>query len=59
VSVSQAPRSGSKRDQGPKKELQRKEKALADAVALLVLRKKWEAYSFGEAFGYSSEDEEG
>jgi hypothetical protein len=39
--------------------LQRKEKALADAVALLVLRKKWEAYSFGEAFGYSSEDEEG
>jgi hypothetical protein len=27
--------------------------------ALLMLRKKWEAYSFGEAFGYSSEDEEG
>jgi Skp family chaperone for outer membrane proteins len=42
-----------------KKELQRKEKALAEAAALLVLRKKWEAYSFGEAFGYSSEYEEG
>jgi hypothetical protein len=34
-----------------KKELQRKEKALAEAAALLVLRKKWEAYC--------SEDEEG
>ena len=32
-----------------KKELQRKEKALAEAAALLVLRKKWEAYSYGEA----------
>ncbi|WP_432784669.1 hypothetical protein AAJV73_01740 [Cyanobium sp. BSA11S] len=42
-----------------KKELQRKEKALAEAAALLVLRKKWEAYSFGEACGYSSEDAEG
>ena len=34
-----------------KKELQRKEKALAEAAALLVLRKKWEAFC--------SEDEEG
>jgi len=34
-----------------KKELQRKEKALAKAAALLVLRKKWEAFC--------SEDEEG
>jgi hypothetical protein len=34
-----------------KKELQRNEKALAEAAALLVLRKKWEACS--------SEDEEG
>ena len=33
-----------------KKELQRKEKALAEAAALLVLRKKWEAFC--------SEDEE-
>ncbi len=54
------PRSGSKREiKALKKELQRKEKALAEAAALLVLRKKWEAYSYGEAFGYSSEDEEG
>jgi transposase len=42
-----------------KKELQRKEKAMAEMAALLVLRKQWEAYSFGEAFGYSSEDAEG
>ena len=34
-----------------KKELQRKEKALAEAAALLVLRKKWDAFC--------SEDEEG
>ena len=27
-----------------KKELQRKEKALAEAAALLMLRKKWEAF---------------
>ena len=27
-----------------KKELQRKEKAMAEMAALLVLRKKWEAY---------------
>ena len=35
-----------------KKELQRKEKTMAEMAALLVLRKRWEAYSFGEAFGY-------
>ncbi|QPN61914.1 hypothetical protein H8F24_07020 [Synechococcus sp. CBW1002] len=34
-----------------KMELQRKEKALAEAAALLMLRKKWEAFC--------SEDEEG
>jgi len=34
-----------------KKELQRKEKALAEAAALLMLRKKWDAFC--------SEDEEG
>lgn len=34
-----------------KKELQRKEKALAEAAALLVLRKKWDAFC--------SEEEEG
>lgn len=39
--------------------LQRKEKAMAEMVALIVLRTTWEAYSFGEAFGYSSEDAEG
>jgi len=42
-----------------KKELQRKEKAMAEAAELLVLRKKWETHSIGEAFGYCSEDAEG
>jgi hypothetical protein len=32
---------------------------MAEMAALLVLRKKWEAHSFGEAFGYCSEDKEG
>jgi transposase-like protein len=34
-----------------KKELQRKEKALAEAAALLVLRKKWEAFCLEDAEG--------
>jgi transposase-like protein len=34
-----------------KKELQRKEKALAEAAALLVLRKKWEAFCSEDAAG--------
>jgi transposase len=34
-----------------KKELQRKEKALAEAAALLVLRKKWEAFCSEDAEG--------
>jgi len=34
-----------------KKELQRKEKALAEAAALLVLRKKWEAFCSDDAEG--------
>jgi hypothetical protein len=42
-----------------KQELQRKEKAMAEMAALLVLRKKWEAHSIGEAFSYCSEDAEG
>jgi len=33
------------------KELQRKEKALAEAAALLVLRKKWEAFCSEDAEG--------
>jgi Skp family chaperone for outer membrane proteins len=32
-----------------KKELQRKEKALAEAAALLVLRKKWDAFCSEDA----------
>ena len=34
-----------------KKELQRKEKALAEVAALLVLRKKWEAFCSEDAEG--------
>jgi transposase-like protein len=34
-----------------RKELQRKEKALAEAAALLVLRKKWEAFCSEDAEG--------
>ncbi|MFQ6540282.1 MULTISPECIES: transposase [Aphanothece] len=34
-----------------KKKLQRKEKALAEAAALLVLRKKWEAFCLEDAEG--------
>jgi len=34
-----------------KKELQRKEKALAEAASLLVLRKKWEAFCSEDAEG--------
>ena len=34
-----------------KKELQRKEKAMAEMAALLVLRKKWEAFSSEDAEG--------
>jgi transposase-like protein len=34
-----------------KKELQRKEKALAEAAALLILRKKWEAFCSEDAEG--------
>ncbi|QPN60874.1 hypothetical protein H8F24_05850 [Synechococcus sp. CBW1002] len=34
-----------------KKELQRKEKALAEAAALLVLRKKWDAFCSEDAEG--------
>jgi transposase len=34
-----------------KKELQRKEKAMAEMVALLVLRKKWEAFCSEDAEG--------
>ena len=38
--------------------LQRKEKPLPEAAALLVLRKKLDAYSCGEASGFCSEEEE-
>jgi hypothetical protein len=34
-----------------KKELQRKERALAEAAALLMLRKKWEAFCSEDAEG--------
>jgi transposase len=34
-----------------KKELQRKEKAMAEMAALLVLRKKWEAFCLEDAEG--------
>ena len=34
-----------------KKELQRKEKAMAEMAALLVLRKKWEAFCSEDAEG--------
>lgn len=34
-----------------KKELQRKEKAMAEMTALLVLRKKWEAFCSEDAGG--------
>lgn len=35
------------------------EKALAEAAVLLVLRKKWDAYSTGDACGYCSDDADG
>ncbi|WP_254934929.1 transposase [Cyanobium sp. WAJ14-Wanaka] len=35
----------------PKKELQRKEKAMAEMAALLVLRKKWDAFCSEDAEG--------
>jgi hypothetical protein len=34
-----------------KKELQRKERAMAEMAALLVLRTKWEAFCSGDAEG--------
>ena len=37
--------------QALKKELQRKEKAMAEMAALLVLRKKWEAFCSEDAEG--------
>jgi len=55
----EASRPGPASEQSPQRELQRKEKALAEAVALLVLRKKKGAYSCGETCGYCSEYEEG
>jgi transposase len=38
---------------------EQKEKAMAEMAALLVLQKKWDAYSCGEACGNCSEDAEG